>query len=74
MKGFYDKIIKNYAEKFGKKFGAKVGVTKIGDGDEVWNLRITKKMRDSVMKKGVPLFGAGALAAGADRDNNQPAL
>tara|TARA_R100001594_G_scaffold30037_1_gene55993 strand:- start:6043 stop:9027 length:2985 start_codon:yes stop_codon:yes gene_type:complete len=74
MKGFYDKIIKNYAEKFGKKFGAKVGVTKIGDGDEVWNLRITKKMRDSVMKKGVPLFGAGAIAAGTDKDNNQPAL
>ena len=74
MKGFYDKIIKNYAEKFGKKFGAKVGVTKIGDGDEVWSLPITKKMRDSVMKKGVPLFGAGAIAAGTDKDNNQPAL
>ena len=70
----YDKMIKNYVSKFGKKFDTKVGVTKIGDGDEVWNLRITKKMRDSVMKKGVPLFGAGALAAGADRDNNQPAL
>ena len=70
----YDKMIKNYVSKFGKKFDTKVGVTKIGDGDEVWNLRITKKMRDSVLKKGVPLFGAGAIAAGADRDNNQPAL
>ena len=86
MKGFYDKIIKNYAEKFGKKFGAKVGVTKIITNpndigrrlvykEEVWSLPITKKMHDSVMKKGVPLFsaaGAAAATGAAMQDNNQP--
>jgi len=115
MKGFYDKMIKNYANKFGKKFGAKVGTTKIqtdgpasvlevvenqADGftvvdkvnggqvrdfstraeaeqfiqnelvdTEVWNLPITKKMRDSVLK-GVPLFGA-AVAAGQESNEEK---
>jgi hypothetical protein len=30
MKGFYDKIVPDYLNKFGKKWGAKVGETKIG--------------------------------------------
>ena len=111
MKGFYDKMVKNYAQKWGKKFDAKVGVTKIkaesdgntevydrlveatekyekgqrarsvfsgltrfeikryipeailGGMDNVWSMKITKKMRDSLMKKGVPLFGAAGTAA-----------
>ena len=124
MKGFYDKMIKNYANKFGKKFGAKVGTTKIqtdasvfevvensvsvfppppqADGftvvdkvnggqvrdfrtraeaeqfiqnelgdTEVWNLPITKKMRDSVLKKGVPLFGAAGLVAAGQEPNEE---
>ncbi len=29
MKSFYDKILKNYANKFGKKFGAKVSVSEV---------------------------------------------
>lgn len=32
MKGFYDKILPAYADKFGKPFGAKVGETTIGVG------------------------------------------
>jgi hypothetical protein len=32
MAGFYDKILPNAANKLGKKYGAKVGVTKIGKG------------------------------------------
>jgi hypothetical protein len=131
MKGFYDKMIKNYANKFGKKFGAKVGTTKIqsdanvlehmdslvveneaADGftiegltqrlnrvvdrvtggqvlnfrtraeaeqfiqnelvdTEVWNLPITKKMRDSVLEKGVPLFGAAGLVAAGQEPNEE---
>jgi len=120
MKGFYDKILKNYAAKWGKKFGSKVGVTEVAaDGPasvlevveneahfsrlvtgestftvfdrtnggqvadfrtqqeaqkyieneladtKVWTLPVTKKMRDSVLKKGVPLFGAAGVAGGA---------
>jgi hypothetical protein len=115
MKGFYDKIIKNYANKFGKKFGAKVGTTKIqtdanvlevvenqADGftvvdkvnggqvrdfrtraeaeqfiqnelvdTEVWNLPITKNMRNSVLEKGVPLFGAAGLVAAGQEPNEE---
>ena len=88
IKGFYDKILKNYAAKWGKKFGSKVGVTKIARDypemaddkkllddlgveatgsphHEVWSMPVTKKMRDSVLKKGVPLFGAAGVAGGA---------
>ena len=73
MKGFYDKMLKKYAEKFGKKFGAKVGVTQISANvdprvdprTDVWSLPVTKEMRDSAVRKGVPLFGAAAVATGA---------
>ena len=139
MKGFYDKMLKGYAAKWGKKFGAKVGVTEIGGGgkltltnpgaddfenamqkaasakdesahqkllealqkyekgqrprnvfsgltsdeikkyipsaisggggSEVWSLPVTKKMRGSVLGKGVATFGAAGVAAGLnDRD------
>jgi len=124
MKGFYDEMIKNYAAKFGKKFGAKVGVMdmptkysdnlksdvyhvvnnngevietfkrrrdadvraeELGEGfgikidvdeaEEVWTIPITKRMRDSLMQEGAPLFSAapiipGAIAAG---QQEQPA-
>lgn len=33
MKGFYDKIIPDFLNKFGKKYGAKVEETKVGAGD-----------------------------------------
>jgi hypothetical protein len=108
MRGFYDKMLTAFAAKFGKKFGAKVKVTKIQAGEstynvfdesgvlasnvtegrvdevvaeysrvggtpvgkvvqddrshQVWTLSITPKMRDSVLKKGVPLFSAAGAA------------
>jgi hypothetical protein len=83
MKGFYDKMLKSYAEKWGKKFGSKVGVTKIEAGGpasvagtEVWSMPVTPKMRDSVLKRGVPLFsaaGATAVTGAAMQNDNQPA-
>jgi len=108
-------MVKNYAEKWGKKFGAKVETTEIAgniqivenqggysvllDGKEqmftetkghaqeiaeqlvetaqgkessqAWSMKITQKMRDSLMKKGVPLFGATAIAGrGMMEDEN----
>jgi|TARA_R100000482_G_scaffold96580_1_gene40940 hypothetical protein len=106
MKGFYDKILKNYAAKWGKKFGAKVGVTDIRSREytqgepvetgvpidemndqqllgelgysnikdvetKVWTLPVTKKMRDSIMKKGVPLFTAGGAVAMSQVEGKQ---
>lgn len=40
MKGFYDKIMPDYARKFGKQWGAKVGEAKIKAGPEPDGLRI----------------------------------
>ena len=123
MKGFYDKMLKGYAAKWGKKFGAKVGVTQIGTkhslrpvtdgqgnwkiydpitgdhwmdpdttriptftsreeaasaikgaakGADVWTLPVTKKMRDSVLGKGVATFGAAGVAAGLNQQEARP--
>jgi hypothetical protein len=50
MKGFYDQILRKYADTFGKKFGAKVGETEIPTeetGTKVHSLEITPAMRDS---------------------------
>jgi hypothetical protein len=64
MKGFYDNILPKSLEKLGKKFDAKVGKTKMDDV-EVWSMDITPKMRESVTKKGQPLFQfAPAIPAG----------
>ena len=73
MAAFYDGAIKNYAEKWGKKFGAKVNVTTIKRGDsdvEVWQMTITPDMRESVVTKGVPFYGIPA-AIGAEQMLNQ---
>jgi len=50
MKAFYDKILKNYASKFGKKFGAKVGTTDIGTGNELYSL--WNKINESSIGRG----------------------
>ena len=106
MKGFYDKMLKNYAAKWGKKFGAKVGLTDIKSREytqgepvetgvpinemndqqllgqlgysniedvetKVWTLPVTKKMRDSLMKKGAPLFTAGGAVAMSQVEGEQ---
>jgi len=106
MEGFYDKMLKNYAAKWGKKFGAKVGVTDIKSREytqgepvetgvpinemndqqllgelgysniedvetKVWTLPVTKKMRDSLMKKGAPLFTAGGAVAMSQVEREQ---
>lgn len=39
MKGFYDKILPNYANKFGKKFGAKVGETTVSHDLDLYDSR-----------------------------------
>jgi hypothetical protein len=120
-------MLKAFAAKFGKKFGAKVGTTKIDRQTddivdysgplvsddvrvfhdlseefwsdlslnkrqqlrreaeeartglvEVWTIPITPKMRESVLKKGVPLFSAAgaATATGAvlSEQGTEPAL
>jgi hypothetical protein len=66
MKGFYDQILPAFANKYAKKWGAKVGETEIHVGkpersnmppvtEAVHFINITPAMRDSVME-GQPLF------------------
>ena len=75
MKGFYDKIVPNFLNQFGKKYGAKVGtkplaieggiepgwVTKPAAPREVpvHHFPITPAMREDVVKNGVPLYSKG---------------
>jgi hypothetical protein len=74
MKGFYDKIVPNFLNQFGKKYGAKVGAITlnipkiIGSGLQaevkrqqipVHHFPITPEMREDVTKNGVPLYAKG---------------
>ena len=67
----YDTVLPKYANKFLKKFDAKVSQVAlpgtIEDGDAIgksWIVPVTSKMKESVLKKGTPLFGfAGLFAA-----------
>ena len=59
MKGFYDKILVDYANKYGKKWGAKAGSVKLKNGETVHSMDITPAMRESVMREGQPMFAKG---------------
>jgi len=60
MKKYYDEVYPNFLNKFGKKYGAQVGETRVKTGrgvqggEPVRYLDITPEMRDAV-KKGQPL-------------------
>lgn len=60
MKTFYDKILKNFTEKYIKKWGSKVGVVTLPDveedGREMWGFDVTDRMKADVMGRGQPLF------------------
>lgn len=70
MKGFYDKILVDSANKLGKKFGAKVEETKIESGktdeagtdfpslETVHSLPITPALKAQALNQGFPLFQA----------------
>jgi len=67
MRKFYDGMIKNYANKFGKKFGVKAGMTEIYYSPtnkataKVWSLKITPKMRRHLLGKGIQKFTHGGF-------------
>jgi len=59
MKGFYDRMIPSFLNKYAKKWGAKVHAIEIEmDGKEtaVHSLPITDAMRESVLYLGQPMF------------------
>jgi len=75
MKGFYDKIVPNFLNQFGKKYGAKVSTKQLpieGGIEPGWvtkpaaprevpvhHFPITPEMREDVTKNGVPLYADG---------------
>ena len=52
----YDQDIPKFLNKYGKKWGTKVGKTVLDSGTEVWSMAITDEMKDSVLTEGQPLY------------------
>ena len=52
----YDQDIPKFLNKYGKKWGAKVGTSVVSDGTEVWSMDITDSMKDSVLYDGQTMF------------------
>ncbi len=66
MKGFYDKILVDFANKYGKKWGAAVQDTEV-DAQTVHALPVTPEMAASV-RTGQYMFQKGKAAVSFDRD------
>ena len=63
MKKYYDEIYPKFLDKYGKKWGAKVGETKIsvdGGAEPIRYIDITPEMKAGV-SKGQPLFAAAPI-------------
>jgi hypothetical protein len=59
MKGFYDEILPRFMNKYGKKWGVKVGEINLPNLEEsaqkMWSIDVTPEMKESVME-GQPMF------------------
>ena len=59
MKGFYDDILPRFMNKYGKKWGVKVGEIELPDVErsarKMWSVDVTPEMKESVMQ-GQPMF------------------
>lgn len=55
MKGFYDKILPDYLNNYGKQYGAQVGAYDL-DGIPLHSFDITPQMRQDITQKGLPLY------------------
>jgi hypothetical protein len=86
MKGFYDKMLPDYLNNFGKPYGAQVQSTtfdvpvpsidprtKMTTTYPVHNFPITPEMRESIKQKGLPLYQqVGIPTAGAGAASQMP--
>ena len=52
----YDQDIPKFLNKYGKKWGTKVGKTVLDSGTEIWSMAITDEMKESVLTEGQPLY------------------
>ena len=59
LKGYtieYDQDIPKFLNKYGKKWGTRVGKTTLDSGTEIWSMAITDEMKESVLTEGQPLY------------------
>jgi hypothetical protein len=83
MKGFYDKILPDFINKYGKKHGLKVGQTTLSgfksknlynDQDSVHYFDLTPESKESFLKKGQPMFAVAPAMAITDEDSRRDIL
>ena len=83
MKGFYDKILPDFINKYGKKHGLQVGKTTLSgfksknlfnDQDSVHYFDLTPQAKESFLKKGQPLFAVPPAMAITDEDSRRDML
>ena len=89
MKEFYDKILPNYVNNYGKKHGLKVGKTQIPVGksrdangipsmydqkEDVHYFDLTPQAKESFLKKGQPMFAVAPAMAITDEDSRRDVL
>lgn len=63
MEGFYDKMLPKWTDKYIKKYGSKVEIKELPNGQEVWSFKITDKMKETIKDKGQPLYQVGGATA-----------
>ena len=63
MKGFYDKILPSFMDKYGKKWGVKTGEVELPyveeAGRKMWAVDVTPEMKESVTKQPQVMFSIG---------------
>jgi len=83
MKGFYDKILPDFINKYGKKHGLKTGQTTLSgfksknlfnDQDSVHYVDLTPQAKESFIKKGQPMFAAAPAIGITDEDTRREVL
>ena len=62
----YDQDIPKFLNKYGKKWGTRVGKTTLDNGTEVWSMAITDEMKESVLTEGQPLYSDRDFPANAE--------
>ena len=88
MKGFYDQILPSFLNKYTKKWGGRVGTSKISSAEEidegeegpyrfktnltVHSLELTPSMKESVIVEGQPLFSIRAFGPEVTAEEKAP--
>jgi len=64
MKTFYDSMLPKWTNKYIKKYGSKVEVKKLENGQEVWSFEVTPKMKEKISTEGQTLYANPTVSGG----------